>query len=147
MYKRILIPIDDSKLSELALKNGIALARSMGARVTGFTAVPTYEIPTEATIAGRSVISITEHNKRSKKKAEKVLRKIAAKARAAGVECEVEYAQSDRPDEAIIRAAEKHRCDLIVMASHGRSGLKAIVLGSQTRGVLGKSKIPTLVYR
>ena len=147
MYKHILIPIDDSKLSELALKNGIAFARSIGAQVTGFTAVPPYSMPTEATIQNRSAISITEHNKRSKKHAEKVLRKVTSKASAAGVRCDVAYVQSDRPDEAIIRAAEKHGCDLVVMAAHGRTGLKAIVLGSQTRGVLGKSKIPTLVYR
>ncbi|HEX7251161.1 MAG TPA: universal stress protein [Burkholderiales bacterium] len=147
MYKHILIPIDDSKLGDVALKNGIALARSIRARVTGFTAVPCYEIPSESSIGNRTAISIAEHNKRSKKKAEKVLRKIAARAQSAGVACEVDYVQSDRPDEAIVRAAEKHRCDLIIMASHGRSGLGALVFGSETRGVLAKSKIPTLVYR
>jgi nucleotide-binding universal stress UspA family protein len=147
MYKHILIPVDSSKLSEVAVKNGIAFARSIHARVTGFTAVPEYQIPNELEVMNRSAISIDEHNKRSRKKAQSVLRKVTARARAAGVRCETDYVLSDRPDEAIVRAAKKHGCDLILMASHGRSGLSALVLGSETRGVLGKSKIPTLVYR
>jgi len=147
MYKHILIPIDDSKLADVAVKNGIAFARSIGARVTGFTAVPEYQIPNELDVMNKSAMSLDEHNRRSKAKADQVLKKIATRARAAGVPCTTDYAQDDRPDEAIVRAAQKHRCDLIFMASHGRSGLKALVLGSQTRGVLGKSKIPTLVYR
>jgi nucleotide-binding universal stress UspA family protein len=147
MYKHILIPIDDSKLSDVAVKNGIAFARSIRARVTGFTAVPEYQIPNELDVISRSAISMDEHNRRSKRKAEQVLKKMETRARAAGVPCVTDYAQNDHPDEAIVRAAKKHRCDLIFMASHGRSGLKALVLGSETRGVLGKSKIPTLVYR
>ena len=147
MYKHILIPIDDSKLSDVAVKNGIAFARSIRARVTGFTAVPEYQIPNELEVMNRSAISMDEHNRRAQKKAEGVLRKVASRARAAGVPCDTDFVQSDRPDEAIIRAAKKHGCDLIFMASHGRSGLKALVMGSETRGVLGKSTIPTLVYR
>ena len=147
MYKHILIPIDDSKLSTVAVKNGIEFARSIRARVTGFTAVPEYQVPNELEVRSRSIVSIDEHNRRAKKKAQSVLRKIQARARAAGVPVDVDFAQSNYPDEAIVRAADQHGCDLIFMASHGRTGLKALVLGSQTRGVLGKSKIPTLVYR
>jgi len=147
MYKHILIPIDDSKLSTVAVKNGIAFARSIGASVTGFTAVPEYVVPNELEVRSRSAISMAEYERLARKKAEQVLRKVAAKARAAGVPFDTDYVQNDHPDEAIVRAAEKHGCDLIFMASHGRTGLKALVLGSQTRGVLGKSKIPTLVYR
>ena len=147
MYKHILIPIDDSKLSSVAVKNGIDFARSIRARVTAFTAVPEYQVPNELEVRNHSAISMEEHDRLARKKAEQVLRKAVAKARAAGVPFDTDYAQNDRPDEAIVNAAEKHGCDLIFMASHGRTGLKAIVLGSQTRGVLGKSKIPTLVYR
>lgn len=147
MYKHILIPIDDSKLSSVAVKNGIEFARSIRARVTAFTAVPEYEVPNELEVRNHTAVSMTEYSRRARKKAEQVLRKVAAKARAAGVPFDTDFAQNDRPDEAIVKAAEKHGCDLIFMASHGRTGLKALVLGSQTRGVLGKSKIPTLVYR
>jgi len=147
MYKHILIPIDDSKLSAVAVKNGIDFARSIRARVTGFTAVPEYQVPNELEVRSRSAVSMDEYDRLARKKAGQVLRKVAARARAAGVPFDTDYAQSNRPDEAIVRAAEKHGCDLIFMASHGRTGLKALLLGSQTRGVLGKSKVPTLVYR
>ena len=147
MYKHILIPIDDSKLSDVAVKNGIAFARSIRARVTGFTAVPEYQIPNELEVMNRSAISMDEHNRRAQKKAEGVLRKVASRARAAGVPCDTDFVQSDRPDEAIIRAAKKHGCDLIFMASHGRKGISALVHGSETRDVLTHSSIPTLVYR
>jgi nucleotide-binding universal stress UspA family protein len=63
------------------------------------------------------------------------------------VKCDTDYALSDRPYEAIIRAAEKHGCDLIFIASHGRRGLGALLFGSQTQAVLTRSRIPTLVYR
>lgn len=147
MYKHILIPIDDSKLSEKAIKNGIALARSIRARVTGFTAVPAYQSPSETAIVSRTAASLADHNKRSKKKADAILGKLLRHARGAGVECDTQYALSDRPDDAIVAAAKKNGCDLILMASHGRSGLSALLNGSETRGVLAKTTVPTLVYR
>lgn len=147
MYKHILIPIDDSELSEKAIKNGIALACSMRARITGFTAVPEYQPPSESTIMNRTAVSLVDHEKRSKKKAHSILGRLARRARTAGVKCDVQYTLSDRPDEAIVAAAKKSRCDLIVMASHGRSGLSALLNGSETRGVLARTTIPTLVYR
>src|SRR5689334_21148017 len=115
MYKHILIPIDDSKLSTVAVKNGVEFARSIRARVTGFTAVPEYQIPNELEVRGRSAISIDEYNRLARKKAQAVLRKVAAKARAAGVQFDTDYSQNNNPDEAIVRAAEKHGCDLIFM--------------------------------
>lgn len=147
MYKHILIPIDDSKLSGKAIKNGLALAHSMNARITGFTAVPEYRIPTETEVAARRAISLFEHEKRSAKKANAILGRLARRATAAGVTCATDYAVDDRPDEAIAKAAKKHGCDLIVMTSHGRTGLSLLLNGSATRGVLAKSDVPTLVYR
>lgn len=147
MYKHILIPIDDSKLSDKAIKNGIALARSMNARVTGFTAVPAYQIPSEAEVMSRKAISIHEHEKRAQRRAKAILGRLERRAKAAGVECGTDFALNDRPDEAIVSAAGRHGCDLILMASHGRTGLSALLNGSETRGVLAKTKIPTLVYR
>lgn len=147
MYKHILIPIDDSKLADKAIKNGIALARSINARITGFTAVPEYQVPSETEMMARRAISLMEHEKRSAKKAKAILGRLARRAGAAGVKCATDYALADRPDEAIAKAAEKHGCDLILMASHGRSGLSALINGSQTRGVLAKTTIATLVCR
>jgi len=147
MYKHILIPTDGSKTAELAVKNGLAFARSIRAKVTGFTALPEYQPPSESELMSKTAISMPEHEKRAKKKAEALLKKIEGRARTAGVKCDTDYALSDRPYEAIIRAAEKHGCDLIFIASHGRRGLGALLFGSETQAVLTRSRIPTLVYR
>lgn len=147
MFKHILIPIDGSRLSQKAVKNGIALARAIGARVTGFTAVPAYPIPSEAAAYGGKIMAIAEYERRAAKKAAAILGPLLRRAGAAGVACKTDYSLNDRPDDAIAKAAARHRCDLIVIASHGRSGLSALFKGSETRGVLAKTTIPTLVYR
>lgn len=147
MYKHILIPTDGSELSDKAIEAGIEFASKVHARVTGFTAVPEYQIPSEVELMARRGISLEEHEQQSKRQAEETLRKIAERARVAGVEYDADYEQSDRPHDAIIRAAQKHGCDLIFMASHGRRGISALLHGSETQGVLTHSAIPTLVYR
>jgi nucleotide-binding universal stress UspA family protein len=98
-------------------------------------------------MAHKRVVSPQEHRARVKRDAEAILATIARRAAAAGVECDGDYALCNRPHEAIIAAANRHGCDLIFMASHGRSGLSALIHGSETRDVLTHSKIPTLVYR
>jgi nucleotide-binding universal stress UspA family protein len=80
-------------------------------------------------------------------RANKLLDKVARRAKAAGVNMEAEAVLSDRPAEAMIAAAQKRRCDLIFIGSHGRKGFSALLLGSQTHEVLSRSRIPTLVYR
>lgn len=147
MYKHILIPTDGSKLSEKAIAAGIEFAHFVNARVTGFTAVPEYQVPGQVELMSKHGLSLTDYECEAKKQAEIALQPIADRARAAGVDYAADFAQSDRPHEAIIRAAQKHGCDLIFMASHGRRGLSALVHGSQTQGVLSHSTIPTLVYR
>ena len=94
MYKHILIPTDGSELSDKAIDAGVEFARVVKARVTGFTAVPEYQIPSEVELMARRGISLEEHERRSKRHAEETLRKIAERARAAGVEFDSDYAQS-----------------------------------------------------
>lgn len=147
MYKHILIPTDGSELSEKAIEAGIQFARGMGARVTGFTAVPEYKLPSEIELMSRHGVSFEQYERDARLQAEVALQRIADLAKAAGVEYDAEFVQSDHPHEAIVRAAEKHGCDLIFMASHGRRGISALLHGSQTQGVLTHSTIPTLVYR
>ena len=148
MFKHILIPTDGSETAEKAVEAGIDFAREANAKVTWFTAVPEYELPTQAAILSRQdIVTPDEHARRSRDKAEAIFGKIAARARAAGIDCDTDYVQSDYPYEAIIDAAKRHQCDLIFMASHGRSGISALVHGSQTKDVLTHSTIPTLVYR
>ena len=147
MYKHILIPTDGSQLSDKAIEAGIDFARFIHAKVTGFTAVPEYQIPSESELMSRHAISLPDYERDAKKQAESALQTIADRAHAAGVEYDAEFTMSDVPHEAIIRAAQKHGCDLIFMASHGRRGLSALVHGSETQAVLTHSTIPTLVYR
>jgi nucleotide-binding universal stress UspA family protein len=148
MYKHVLIPSDGSEVAEKAVGAGIEFARTVGARITAFTAVGEYELPSASEMmAHKRVVSPQEHQARVKRDAEAILTTIARRAAAAGVECDADYALCNRPHEAIIAAANRHGCDLIFMASHGRSGLSALLHGSETRDVLTHSTIPTLVYR
>lgn len=147
MYEHILIPTDGSETAEKAVAAGIEFARDANARITWFTAVPEYQVPSEIELMNKHAISLEEHNKRSREKAERILADPAHRSRAAGVACETDYAQSNHPYEAIIAAAQRHGCDLIFMSSHGRKGIPALIYGSETRDVLTHSTIPTLVYR
>ena len=147
MYKHILIPTDGSETADKAVQAGIEFARDQKAKVTWFTAVPEYQLPTQAEVMSRHAITPDEHALRGRDKAEAIFAAVAPRARAAGIEFDTDYVQSDEPYKAIIDAAKRHGCDLIFMASHGRTGLSALVHGSETREVLTHSTIPTLVYR
>jgi nucleotide-binding universal stress UspA family protein len=148
MYRHLLIPSDGSEVAEKAVTAGIAFARSIGARVTAFTAVPEYQLPAASDMMShKRVPSLQQHEDWAKREAQTILADVAERAAAAGVPCAGDYALCDRPHEAIIDSAKRNGCDLIFMASHGRSGLSALIHGSETKGVLTGSKIPTLVYR
>ena len=108
MYKHILIPTDGSKTAAKAIEAGIDFAREAKAKVTLFTAVPEYRPPSEAEILGRHVVSLEEHERRSLEKADAVLDPAAQQVRAAGVECETAFAESDHPYRAIIEAGYPH---------------------------------------
>ena len=147
MYKHILIPTDGSETADKGVEAGIAFARQAGARITFFTAVREYQPPGDADIISRRALSLPEHERLSREKALAILEPAARRARDAGVEAEMAHAQSDRPYQAIVEAAERRGCDLIVMSSHGRQGFAELWYGSETHDVLAHSKIPTLVYR
>lgn len=147
MYKHILIPTDGTPLAEKAVASGVRFAREAGARVTLFTAVPEYQAPSESQVMARHVVSLEEYARRSHDTADGILAAGAELARAAGVEFDTDYAESDRPAHAIVEAARRHGCDAVFMASHGRSGLSRLVHGSETYEVINESEIPTMVYR
>jgi nucleotide-binding universal stress UspA family protein len=147
MYKHILIPTDGSEVAEKAIEAGIEFAREANAKITWFTAVPEYQLPTPSEITTKRFVSPDEHEKRSRALAEALLAGPVRRSKAAGVACETDYSQNDRPYQGIIDAAKRHGCDLIFMASHGRKLIGSIFLGSETRDVLTHSTIPTLVYR
>ena len=147
MYKHILIPTDGTVVAQKAVKSGIAFAKSVNAKVTFFTAVDEYRTPSASEVMSRRAVSPAQHEAQARRKAEKILAPLRKRAAAASLECGSDFALNDRPYDAIIRAAMAHRCDLIFMASHGRRGIRKLVYGSQTQGVLTHSTIPTLVYR
>ncbi len=147
MYKHILVPTDGSELSDKAVNAALDFARETGAHVTGFTAVPEYRVPGNADLIGRRGVSLEQHDEDSRKLAGEILGRIAERARFVGAAFDSDFAQCDRPHEAIVQAAEKHGCDLIFMASHGRRGISALIHGSETQAVLTHSSIPTLVFR
>jgi len=146
MYKHILIPTDGSPLSEAAARNGIALAKQLGAKVTAFYATPVYE---PHAVEGASYIGATRHQFEddARKNAEKALDGVTRLAKDHGISAAGHWAFTNHPYEGIIETAKTHGCDLIFMASHGRSGVKAMVLGSETNKVLTHCHIPVLVCR
>jgi nucleotide-binding universal stress UspA family protein len=145
MFKHILIPTDGSDLSRKAVLYGVRLAKESGAKVTGLTVAEPYRVATMDTI----LISVDEgdYEEQSRVLSEKAMEQVKMAAQAAGVPCETVREVNDQPYRAIIDAAQALQCDLIVMSSHGRRGISALLLGSETAKVLTHSTIPVLVYR
>lgn len=147
MYKHILIPTDGSALSEMAIRHGIALARAIRAKVTALAVSPSFHLLEVDPILVGYTPSPEQYARDAETRAEKYLAVARVEAGIAGVPCETVHATQDRVYEAIIDTASKKGCDLIFMASHGRKGISALVLGSETYKVLSHSKIPVLVCR
>ncbi|MEO8165600.1 MAG: universal stress protein [Betaproteobacteria bacterium] len=147
MFKNILLPTDGSALSKKAIKAGVALAQAVGAKVTGFYSPEQYEILAYGEYFPPDLMSREEWDNRSKKTAARFLAAIEKEATAAGVRYSGLFLDSVSPWEAIIEAANKKKCDLIFMASHGRTGLSGLLLGNQAAKVLSHSNIPVLVYK
>lgn len=148
MFKHIMLPIDGSDLSMKAVKEGIALAKSIGAKVTALHVISHFHVVIEQGLDSKELRAIEkEHEEVSMKGAQKLLDRIAGTAKKEGVKCEGMVLVGDHPFQEIIDNAAKHKCDLIVMASHGRKGLASLLLGSVTAKVLTHSKMPVLVVR
>ena len=148
MFKNILIPTDGSPLSQKAVVQGVALAKSVGAKVTGVLRGAARDADrlsgpsagrlrdarrARADDRGRLPPSISDFVERAAKKA--------------GVSCESVHVTSDYPEEGILKVAQKKKCDLIVMATHGQGGLRGMFIGSVTQKVLNQAKIPVMVFR
>jgi len=147
MFKNILVPTDGSQLSMKAVKHAVGLAKDAGAKVVFFFSKPDYPV---AFYGEGALIDPTTPEKFAEmadKQSREILANAEAEAKAAGVPASSMSAVSDIPYESIIAAAESNGCDLIFMASHGRRGIKSLLLGSETQKVLTHSKIPVLVYR
>jgi nucleotide-binding universal stress UspA family protein len=150
MFKNILVPTDGTKLSAKAVKVAINIAKAFDAKITMLHVMPGnqmflddgFVVPRSAS---RSLS--TQFKKQAGALSKELIEKVRAEVAAAGVDCEAVSVVSGSPYEAIVKRATKSKCDLIVMASHGRKGLAGLLLGSETNKVLVHSKFPVLVVR
>lgn len=145
MFKHILLPTDGTPTSLKAILAGVGFAKSINATVTGlYVAPPFHTLTLDPEMLEDTRELYTRH---ARLEAEKFLAQISRAADEAGVACTVQSVTHEHPYEAIIATAREQGCDLIAMASHGRRGVKGLLLGSETQKVLTHSAIPVLVYR
>jgi nucleotide-binding universal stress UspA family protein len=147
MFKHILIPTDGSDFSEKVVKDGMALAKTINAKITGVHVYPSFIMisygefgPVDGELQKQMLES-------AKTEGDKYLDRLQAAAKSAGVAFDRVLLENDNAWKGILETAQKKGCDLVLMAAHGRRGLSALVLGSETNKVLTHSKIPVLVYR
>lgn len=145
MYKHILVATDGSELSERSARHAVALAKLHGSKITAVTVTA----PWSAVAIGEIAVAVPENDyeARAEANAKRDLVAVAEIAKAAGVSETNVHLRNAQPWRAIIAEAEKVKCDLIVMGSHGRRGLEGFLLGSETQKVLTHAKVPVLVYR
>ena len=147
MYQSILVPTDGSRLSAKAVQSAMELAELSGAQVVFLNVVPRYPM---SYFEGGITVTMTEVGKIEKQwseKAQGLVDQLKAKAEARGLKAKGLTMRSDLVAETVIACAKKNKCDLIVMASHGRKGIKRLLLGSETTHVLTHSPLPVLVLR
>ena len=147
MYKRILVPTDGSMLSQRAVEHAIGLAKATGARLVALHAYPKFLGSPYGTFGPAAEVLAEAHARQERVEADAVFAKIRRSAEAAQVDVETVLVEATDVYRQIIAVARKHRCDLICMASHGRRGISALVLGSETTKVLTHTKLPVLVLR
>lgn len=143
MFKHILLPIDGSELSLRAAKMGVELAKTCGARVHALHVVPAFQ----ALIYMSEALAASEatYTEQSMELAAEYLDDVKRLAEEAGVKYSGHYDVAEHPHDVILQTAREKRCDLVVMASHGRRGLSRLLLGSETQKVLLQGEVPVLV--
>lgn len=147
MYQRILVATDGSPLSKKAVTSAIALAALMNAELVALKVIPRYP---QSYFEGGLALQAAEVSRVEKQWADAgqaIVDAVQKAALAKGVKTNAITVKSDLVSEAVIAATKKHKCDLIVMASHGRRGIKRLLLGSETQQVLTHSHVPVLVLR
>jgi nucleotide-binding universal stress UspA family protein len=145
MFKHILIPTDGSELSKIAITNGVQFAKETNAKITGLTVTPPFHyFAMEAVQIGGTT---DDYHQQSHEIAQRNLQALNEAASSAGVACDLLHRVNQHPYEEIVNVAKECGCDVIFQASHGRRGISALVLGSETNKVLTHSKIPVLVFR
>ncbi len=147
MFKNILVPTDGSDLSQETARRAVSFAREAGATITAFHAKPEHSMPYYVEGVGVQSPTQSAYDEADEQQSQEILGYIEKLCHEAGIAFTKRSLTSNIVYEAIIEAATEGACDLIFMASHGRRGLSALLLGSETTKVLTHSKIPVLVYR
>lgn len=147
MFTHILVPIDGSALSDQAVSAAVRLAKENGAKISFLNVQPEYTFPVMIDLPVSFDISQTEYQASATRRSLEILAAARKHAEDGGVPSDTQPMLHNQPWEAICRAAESLKVDLIMMASHGRRGIDAMLLGSETQKVLTHSKVPVLVYR
>lgn len=165
MFKKILLPTDGSDAAEQAARQGVELAKSVGAQVVGVYIMAErhserghQELARSTaggyTVSGKDTVqpppmaeNADEDNNRGAAISERYLAGIRAAAQDADVPCRCVHRISDNVAEALVDIASEQECDLIMMASHGLGGFRRLIVGSQTQKVLTHSSVPVLVWR
>lgn len=147
MYQRILVPTDGTALSHKAVQGAIGLAKAVGAEVVALHVVPRYPASYLDGAMTRSATEVAQIEKQWADGGQAMVGAVGRLAAEAGVRVKAVTMHSDLVAEAILAAARKHECDLVVMASHGRRGVRRLLLGSETQHVLTHGNIPVLVLR
>lgn len=144
MFKHILLPTDGSPLSESAIRQCLQFAKEIGAKITSVHVIPDFD---RYNYSAELVATTREHYEADfAAHANQYLDKVMRDAHEIGVPCETALLRNDHPYEAIISAAQQNGCDLIAMATHGKRGLKGLLVGSETQKVLTHSQTPVLVF-
>lgn len=145
MFRHILVPTDGSASSDIAIQSAMRFAKSIGARVTGLHVIEPYQVVT----ARADMVADTpeQYEKDSQEQSSKYLLALQQSAREHDVPCDTLVVRHDEVYQAIVQAAYDKQCDLVAMASHGRKGVRDLLLGGETQRVLTRSQIPVLVFR
>jgi nucleotide-binding universal stress UspA family protein len=146
-YHHLLVPSDGTPLSLRALDQALALAKALGSQVTLLHVQPALPVPMVGMGDMLDPATLESLSQTAEKESARILQEGQAAGVAAGVDIRTEVVKQDLPYRAIVEAAKRHGCDLIVMASHGRKGLSGLLIGSETQRVLLHASIPVLVVR
>ena len=145
MFKKLLVPVDGTEVSERAIQQAVDLAKQLGAQITGYVVEALPALPSMGTHLPTYQREVKTHEAKTEAHARQVLAHFAEAAAAAGVPFDGQYDRNDDVAGAIAGAADRHGCDMIVMATHGRGAFGEMLFGSQTKRVLTLSKRPLLV--
>ncbi|MBZ2207398.1 universal stress protein [Massilia soli] len=145
MFNTILVPTDGSAISQQAVDAAVEVARCCGASIVALSVAEPY--PLTPLVEGAMVVDPGLDSRAMTAQAQARVDAVAAAARAAGVPCMTEVAQSFHPHQEIIAAATRHQCDAIFMGSHGRRGISRLIAGSETQKVLAYAPMPVMVFR